>query len=325
MKLAQILFAALLVSSPQMVRSESLPSGTHPSMGEFTTALRIATSRIATDRNEELLAAARALSVAAKSTEGLSPSANGEMSESFDRYLEDLRSLSGDLVTHVERCQTPRAVSALQEIRNTCVRCHTIFRPDVDSIYPNQGNIIHGQVTLERMDGDMRSDRSNVVVFLDHAPERHLHRSRFTISQGDRVFSPRVTAVVKGTTVEFPNDDTIFHNCFLSVQNQAVRSRHLSSRRIKVGHFRQTGVGESLLQYPSEHGCPRYCPGQLLFFRLGRDGQLCHTQCSGWPVQHPNLARIREQPEEKGQRSGWSRPGRRLPDSGGHAAASSSQ
>jgi plastocyanin len=34
------------------------------------------------------------------------------------------------------------------------------------------------------------------------------------ISQKDRHFFPKVLPVVRGTTVDFPNDDAIFHNIF---------------------------------------------------------------------------------------------------------------
>jgi plastocyanin len=214
-------FTCLLVVAlicPSIIQAQTPSPGTHPVMAQFAIALRKATFHEVS--NEDLLSASRDLAAAAGNTKGLEPHANEDMKESFDRYLEDLRILSADLVGHAERGQTWRATSALQEIRNTCVMCHSIFRPDIESTYPNRGNIIRGQVSIEKAAGERRTDRSNVVVFLDRAPERIPYMKDITISQADRVFTPRVTAVVKGTTIKFPNDDSIFHNVFSLSKNQ---------------------------------------------------------------------------------------------------------
>ena len=58
------------------------------------------------------------------------------------------------------------------------------------------------------------SELANVIVFVDlpkgvSSPPRHL-----TIRQTNEVFVPRVAAVTVGSTVDFPNDDAIFHNVF---------------------------------------------------------------------------------------------------------------
>ncbi len=55
----------------------------------------------------------------------------------------------------------------------------------------------------------------NVVVFVKDAPaEPVLGPSRASISQRDESFVPRVTAITRGSTVEFPNFDPYFHNVF---------------------------------------------------------------------------------------------------------------
>ncbi len=221
MKIAHLLMLALpLAAGTEPVEAQTPSSDTHPAMAEFASALRAATSSIGTGDFEELLSAARSFSKATQETAGLEPRANEDMRALFDRYLEDLTILSDDLVVQAQKKQSQRAVSALHEIRTTCVRCHTIFRPDIESNYPNRGNIIRGQVTIEKMDGDNRADRSNVVVFLDQASDRDLYRTDVTISQADRIFTPRVKAFAKGTTVKFPNDDTIFHNVFSLSKNK---------------------------------------------------------------------------------------------------------
>lgn len=56
---------------------------------------------------------------------------------------------------------------------------------------------------------------SNVVVFVKNAPvEQELTSTRASIGQRDEAFVPRVTAITRGSTVEFPNFDSYFHNVF---------------------------------------------------------------------------------------------------------------
>ena len=59
---------------------------------------------------------------------------------------------------------------------------------------------------------------ANVVVYLvssalssDHVPPQEGH---LTITQADEDFAPHVLPVLRGSTVEFPNDDDIYHNVF---------------------------------------------------------------------------------------------------------------
>jgi plastocyanin len=73
---------------------------------------------------------------------------------------------------------------------------------------------VGGSVAIQAGDSP-KADRSGVVVFLESvggdpqplaaAPQVH---------QRDQKFAPDVTVVTKGSTVDFPNDDKIFHNVF---------------------------------------------------------------------------------------------------------------
>jgi plastocyanin len=55
----------------------------------------------------------------------------------------------------------------------------------------------------------------NVVVYLKDAPFRGTPpASREVIRQEDESFVPRVVAITRGSTVEFPNGDPFFHNVF---------------------------------------------------------------------------------------------------------------
>ena len=59
------------------------------------------------------------------------------------------------------------------------------------------------------------SEITNVIVFLKDAPRRgDPPATHATISQQDEAFVPRVLAITRGSTVEFPNSDPFFHNVF---------------------------------------------------------------------------------------------------------------
>jgi plastocyanin len=58
------------------------------------------------------------------------------------------------------------------------------------------------------------SEVRNVVVYLKDAPKRASAPVKAVIHQQDENFLPRVVAVPVGSTVEFPNDDPIYHNVF---------------------------------------------------------------------------------------------------------------
>ena len=63
--------------------------------------------------------------------------------------------------------------------------------------------------------GPRAAELSSVVVFLKNAPQqRALPVTTATITQKDEAFVPRVVAITRGSTVDFPNLDPFFHNVF---------------------------------------------------------------------------------------------------------------
>jgi plastocyanin len=58
------------------------------------------------------------------------------------------------------------------------------------------------------------SELLNVVVYLKDAPARPVQPVHVEIRQRDESFIPHVVAVPVGSTVDFPNDDPIYHNVF---------------------------------------------------------------------------------------------------------------
>ena len=62
---------------------------------------------------------------------------------------------------------------------------------------------------------DTGSELTNVVVFLENAPKPPaLPVSRARIVQENETFVPRVVAITRGSTVDFPNADPFFHDVF---------------------------------------------------------------------------------------------------------------
>jgi plastocyanin len=69
--------------------------------------------------------------------------------------------------------------------------------------------------SVHRHDAGSTPEIKNVVVFLKNAAYRGaLPAGHGVIEQQDEAFTPRVLAVTRGSTVDFPNSDPYFHNVF---------------------------------------------------------------------------------------------------------------
>jgi plastocyanin len=64
----------------------------------------------------------------------------------------------------------------------------------------------------------LRAEAANVVIYLESPSLAESAAVRSTVprrmEQVDQSFAPHVLPILKGTTVEFPNSDTIYHNVF---------------------------------------------------------------------------------------------------------------
>ncbi len=73
-----------------------------------------------------------------------------------------------------------------------------------------------GKVSVKKPGGG-ETDPTGVVVYLESVPGAippEGDRPHPQVRQRDLQFSPSLTVVVVGTTVDFPNDDKVFHNVF---------------------------------------------------------------------------------------------------------------
>jgi plastocyanin len=78
---------------------------------------------------------------------------------------------------------------------------------------PSQTGSVKGAITV-LANGAPKADRSKVVVYLEHVPGDPPKQKNASIRQIEKQFDPPLTVVVKGTTIDFPNEDKIFHNVF---------------------------------------------------------------------------------------------------------------
>ncbi|MDB4955123.1 MAG: uncharacterized protein JWO36_2692 [Myxococcales bacterium] len=78
---------------------------------------------------------------------------------------------------------------------------------------PKPGTVT-GSVGI-KVKGEAKKDRSGVVVYLEGVPgTAPIPKDHAIIKQREKQFEPPLTIVVRGTTVDFPNEDKIFHNVF---------------------------------------------------------------------------------------------------------------
>ena len=72
---------------------------------------------------------------------------------------------------------------------------------------------VKGRVQVVDKGGRKVSDVSDVVVYVEGVKTRP-RPARATVTMKGKAFRPRVVAVAVGGTVDFPNQDPIFHNVF---------------------------------------------------------------------------------------------------------------
>lgn len=73
---------------------------------------------------------------------------------------------------------------------------------------PNTGDV-KGTIKIKN-----KKEAKGVVVYLEGVPGAPPKQKNAVIKQREKQFDPPLTIVVKGTTVDFPNEDKIFHNVF---------------------------------------------------------------------------------------------------------------
>jgi plastocyanin len=78
---------------------------------------------------------------------------------------------------------------------------------------PAGSGVVAGTVAVT-LDGAPKPDRSGVAVYLENVPGGAPPPQTRQMHQLNLSFTPGVMVVTTGTTIEFPNDDKVFHNVF---------------------------------------------------------------------------------------------------------------
>jgi plastocyanin len=78
---------------------------------------------------------------------------------------------------------------------------------------PARAGTVTGRVTLIEKSGRNATDLSDVVVYVDNVKARP-RPAKVVVTMKGKTFTPHLAVVPVGGTVEFPNDDPIFHNVF---------------------------------------------------------------------------------------------------------------
>jgi plastocyanin len=73
---------------------------------------------------------------------------------------------------------------------------------------------VKGSITVLK-GGKAKGNNKGVIVYLEGVPGTPpVPKNHAVIRQREKQFEPPLTIVVKGTTIDFPNEDKIFHNVF---------------------------------------------------------------------------------------------------------------
>jgi plastocyanin len=108
---------------------------------------------------------------------------------------------------------------------------------------PGPTGTVAGKISVK---GKPAADRSGMVVSLEGVPSSKpvppaVHPQ---IRQHDLKFLPEVMVIVKGTTVDFPNDDKIFHNVFSLSETSKFDLGLYKSGDSKSVTFKKKGVAD---------------------------------------------------------------------------------
>src|SRR5689334_22027573 len=127
--------------------------------------------------------------------------------------------------------QTPDAGSISGHVRLTRVRGT-----------PLRSNVYQPRA-VQRHDAGAAPEIRNVVVYLKNvAFKGTLPVSRQEIRQEAESFSPRVVAITRGSTVDFPNGDPFFHDVFSLSRSGTFDLGSYPKGQVKSHQFRQAGL-----------------------------------------------------------------------------------
>jgi plastocyanin len=126
--------------------------------------------------------------------------------------MDSLRICTGFALSLAVLCSSERSDVVAREASTGSLtgRVHVVSHPArrlaTAGVYPGRIVGIQGDRDTSELD--------NVIVFINSSMRVDSAARQVAIRQTNEEFVPHVVAVTVGSTVEFPNDDLIFHNVF---------------------------------------------------------------------------------------------------------------
>lgn len=118
------------------------------------------------------------------------------------------------------------------------------FSPGAPVFAAAEVGAVSGRVVLKKAGGG-DVDPSGVVIYLESVPggePNAADKVHPQVHQRDLQFTPALTVVTTGTTVDFPNDDKVFHNVFSFSEASKFDLGLYKSGTSKSVTFRRPGV-----------------------------------------------------------------------------------
>ena len=131
---------------------------------------------------------------------------------------------------------SPRRETA-RETGNLRGRVQQPIATTVNPTRPSASDLAQGKITPIA--------RSRAVVYIDAAPRQAfdaLPAGRVKLDQRNQAFEPHLLAVTVGTTVDFPNDDPMFHNVMSLARGNAFDLGRYPQGRSKSVRFDTPGI-----------------------------------------------------------------------------------
>ncbi len=117
------------------------------------------------------------------------------------------------------------------------------------------------------------SELENVVVFVRRPHAEPPAPSHVEIRQLNEEFVPHLVAVTTGSTVDFPNDDLVFHNVFSLSSAATFDLGRYPQRKSKARTFPKTGIVKVFCHLHSHMSAIVRVFDHPYFARVGEDGR----------------------------------------------------
>ncbi len=122
-------------------------------------------------------------------------------SDQFANYAVEIKNRAVEIQSLAKKRHYDEVSQDIEHIRHTCISCHIRFR-DAErnkyNLFPSHANIITGEVKIRHPTGSVRTDRSDVLVYLE-VPPRGLYSSTFMPASGHNVFDERGHSILINT------------------------------------------------------------------------------------------------------------------------------